>query len=87
MQNTTSNSRLPPYPTHLPRPKVAWQKILNDYHKTKVGQKESSVPKDIFPQLLTKLVKTLEEGKGKENLTAGFRKCGIVPLDLTQLLR
>ena len=86
---------LPPNSTHMTQPlevayfkplKVAWRKILNEFRKTKVGQKETSIPKDIFPQLLTKLVKALDECNGKENLVSGFRKCGIVPCDVTPLL-
>ena len=50
------------------------------------GQKESAIPKDIFPRLLSQLVKALEEGNGKANLIKGFKKCGIVPIDVTPLL-
>ena len=86
---------LPPNSTHLTQPldvayfkplKVAWRNILIGFRKTKLGQKEASIPKDIFPQLLSQLIKVLKEGNGKANLIAGFRKCGIVPLDVTQLL-
>ena len=86
---------LPSNSTHMTQPldvayfkplKVAWRKILNEFCKTKMGQKETSIPKDIFPQLLTKLVKALDECNGKEKLVSGFRKCGIVPCDVTPLL-
>ena len=43
------------------------------------------MPKDIFPQLLSQLVKALEEGNGKANLIKGFKKCRIVPIDVTPL--
>ena len=66
--------------------KTFWHSILNDFRKTKVGQKESAIPKDIFPQLLSQLVKALEEGNGKANLIKGFKKCGIVLIDVTPLL-
>ena len=66
--------------------KTSWCSILNGFRKTKVGQKESAIPKDIFPQLLSQLVKALEEGNGKANLIKGFKKCGIVPIDVTPLL-
>ena len=59
---------------------------MNDFRKTKIGQKESAIPKDIFPRLLSQLVKALEEGNGKANLVKGFKKCGIVPIDVTPLL-
>ena len=44
------------------------------------------MPKDIFPQLLSQLVKALEEGNGKANLIKGFKKCGIIAIDVTSLL-
>ena len=43
------------------------------------------MPKDIFPSLLTLLVTALKDGNGRNNLVAGFRKCGIYPLDINQL--
>ena len=86
---------LPANSTHLCQPldvayfkplKVAWRKILSDFRKTKIGQKETSLPKDIFPRLLVKLIDALREGNGAGNLIAGFRKCGIYPLNVNQLL-
>ena len=35
---------------------------------------------------MSQLVKALEEGNGKANLVKGFKKCGIVPIDVTPLL-
>ena len=35
---------------------------------------------------MSQLVKALEEGNGKGNLIKGFKKCGIVPVDVTPLL-
>ena len=35
---------------------------------------------------MSQLVKALEEGNGKANLIKGFKKCGIVPIDVTPLL-
>ena len=86
---------LPLNSTHLTQPlevaflkplKVIWRKILNDFCKTKVRIKKQSIPKDIFPQLLSKFMKALKEGKSKENLGAGLKKCGIVFIDINQLL-
>ena len=86
---------LPPNSTHLTQPldvayfkplKTSWCSILNDFQKTKFGQKESAIPKDIFPLLLNQLVKALEEGNGKADLIKGFKKCGIAPIDVTPLL-
>ena len=66
---------LVPNSTHLTQPldvayfkpmKGAWRKILAEFRKTKRGQKETSIPKDIFPMLLNRLVGTLREGNGKD---------------------
>ena len=35
---------------------------------------------------MSQLVKALEEGDSKDNLIKGFKKCGIVPTDVTPLL-
>ena len=43
-----------------------------------------TVPKDQFPRLLKLLMKMPNQN---ENLIAGFRSCGIFPLDETQVLR
>ena len=81
---------LPPNSTHLTQPldvayfapmKTEWRKILNWFRKTKVGMKETSIPKDVFPRLMKDLIERLAEGNRKENLINGFRKCGIVPCD------
>ena len=56
------------------------------FEKRKKSQKESAIPKDIFLRLLSQLVKALEEGNGKANLIKGFKKCGIVPIDVMPLL-
>ena len=86
---------LPPNSTHLTQPldlayfkplKTSWCSILNDFQKTKFDQNESAIPKDIFPLLLSQLVKALEEGNDKANLIKGFKKCGIAPIDVTPLL-
>ena len=86
---------LPPNFTHLTQPlDVAYFKplktsscsILNDFWKTKVDQKESAIPNDIFPWLLSQQPKALEEGNGKVNLIKGLKKCGIVSTDAMPLL-
>ena len=86
---------LPPNSTHLTQPldvayfkplKTSWCRILNDFQIAKNGQKESAIPKDIFLQLLSQLVKAIEEGNGIANLIKGFKKCGIAPIDVTPLL-
>ena len=86
---------LPPNSTHLTQPldvayfkplKTSWCRILNGFQIAKNGQKESAIPKDIFLQLLSQLVKAIEEGNGIANLIKGFKKCGIAPIDVTPLL-
>ena len=59
---------------------------IEEFRKTKVGNKEPVISKDIFPQLLSQLVKELEEGNVKANLIKGFKKCRIAPIDVTPLL-
>lgn len=49
--------------------------------------KEKVVPKESFPSLMAKLWEGLLNGKGSENLKSGFRACGIVPCDKTEVLK
>ena len=49
------------------------------------GRKEACVPKDVFPHFLSKLLEKIEVNKS-ENIKAGFRKCGIVPLNPEEVL-
>lgn len=46
------------------------------------GKNEATVPKDKFPTLLKKLCSSLRE----ENVVAGFKKCGIAPLNRNKVL-
>ena len=66
---------LPQNSTHITQPldiayfkplKLAWQKILNNFRQTKVGQQEPSIPKDTFPKLLCQLVNNLSEENGQK---------------------
>lgn len=50
------------------------------------GSRECSIPKDQFPQLLNILMKKIE-GNQVDNIKAGFRKCGIIPLDREPVLK
>lgn len=85
---------LPPHSTHLTQPldvayfhpmKVAWRQILKAWKQSADGQKFGTVQKDHFAKLLNELYTNALEAKG-QNLISGFRKCGIVPLDKSQLL-
>jgi len=84
---------LPTYSTHLTQPldvaffrplKIHWRKILEDW-KMGEGKEDTSIPKDKFPRLLKKLCLKINEN-GCENVMAGFKKCGIVPLNRDQVL-
>ena len=82
---------MPPNATHFCQPldvayfapmKRQWRKILTDF-KPSNQKNAGTVPKDQFPRLLKLLMKMPNQN---ENLIAGFRKCGIFPLDKTQVL-
>lgn len=81
---------LPGNSTHLTQPldvaffrpmKMTWRNILEEWKKGP-GKGESSVPKDRFPSLLKRLYDSFK----KENVIAGFDKCGIVPLNRNRVL-
>lgn len=81
---------LPSNSTHLTQPldvaffrpmKMCWRNILEEWKKGP-GRGEASVPKDRFAGLLKQLCDSLKE----DNVVAGFRKCGIVPLDRNKVL-
>lgn len=85
---------LPANSTHLTQPldvaffrplKTAWRKILEKW-KLSQGKYEASLPKDRFPRLLKQLMDDIKN-QGPKNVRAGFRKCGIVPLDRSPVLR
>lgn len=85
---------LPTNATHLTQPldvaffrpvKIAWRTILLDWKKGP-GRRESSVPKDVFPRLLKKLMCNINEN-ADANIKAGFCKCGINPLNRDKVLQ
>ena len=84
---------LPPNSTHMCQPldvaffrplKQKWRTILTDW-KTGGGRRSPTVTKDKFPSLLKDLLTAIEENRA-QNLKAGFRKSGIVPLDADTVL-
>ena len=84
---------LPPNSTHLWQPldvayygpmKIHWRDVLIKWKKTD-RRKTGSLQREVFPQLLNKLVSKLQE-KGSENLMNSFAKCGIYLTDSTPLL-
>jgi len=87
---------LPPNPTHISQPldiaffrpmKGAWRdtSILREWKKTKTASCFTTLPKDIFPRLLTKLMEKIDIHK-TEKLKFGFKKAGIHPLNRQKLL-
>jgi len=85
---------LPPNSTHLTQPldvayfrprKTAWRRILTHWKETGKGRKLPSLPIELFPELLNKLLVKMEV-KDAENMKSGFRKSGIYPLDRNQVL-
>ncbi|XP_063239060.1 uncharacterized protein LOC134540325 [Bacillus rossius redtenbacheri] len=84
---------LPSNSTHLTQPldvaffrplKVAWRKVLLKW-KLGPGMREPSLPKDVFPRLLTKLLQQIELN-AVENIKSGFEKSGIMPLNRKKVL-
>lgn len=79
---------LPPNSTHLTQPldiaffrpmKMAWRDILFTWKKSE-GRIMPTIPKNVFPKLLKKLIEKMEPNT-KQNILAGFRKAGISPLN------
>lgn len=84
---------LPANSTHLTQPldvaffrplKTAWRKILEKWKATE-GKYEASLPKDRFPRLLKQLMENIK-AQGSMNVRAGFKKCGIVPVNRMPVL-
>lgn len=93
-KNQISFVCLPPNSTHLTQPldvaffapmKRAWRKILTNWKET-AGLKSGNLDKSQFPSLLKKLISEMES-TSKQNLMSGFRKCGIFPINLDELLQ
>jgi len=93
-ENNVAFVALPTNSTHLTQPldvayfrpmKIIWRKILSEWKEKGKGRRAPSLPKDEFPRLLNCLMNKLKE-HGKDNLTAGFRKAGIFPLDKSQVM-
>lgn len=85
-QNNIKMVFLPSNSTHIAQPldvsffhpmKVCWRAILQQW-KSGPGRKEASVPKDVFPSLLKRLVRKLQDNCEK-NIKNGFAACGILP--------
>ena len=86
---------LPPNSTHLTQPlditfframKLKWRTLLTNWKRNETTKKSSVLPKDVFPRQLKELHDALAE-TAEKNLKSGFRKAGIVPLGVDQILR
>ncbi|KAJ8963604.1 hypothetical protein NQ314_005504 [Rhamnusium bicolor] len=80
--------------THLTQPldvaffrplKIAWRKVLSDWKDTAEGMRNTNIQKENFPPLLSKMMEIITPHV-EDNLKAGFRKCGIFPLNIEQVL-
>ncbi|XP_065652789.1 uncharacterized protein LOC136080108 [Hydra vulgaris] len=85
---------LPPNNTHITQPldvaffkplKTAWRRIITEYKDSPAGCTKTSLEKQHFPELLNKLLIAIEPNQAN-NLKSGFRKCGIYPVNVNQLL-
>ncbi|XP_072395113.1 uncharacterized protein [Diabrotica undecimpunctata] len=85
---------LNPNSTHVTQPldvalfapmKKAWREILSEYKETHVGSRSNILETQHFPTLLRSLIEKIQKNRD-EILNPGFRKCGIVPCDITPLL-
>ncbi|GFN78575.1 tigger transposable element-derived protein 1-like [Plakobranchus ocellatus] len=81
--------KLPSNSTHVLQPldvgvygpvKTAWEDILVRFARQNLG---AAVNKEIFPSLLRSLWRS--KSICAENIKAGFKKCGIMPLDQSQI--
>ena len=93
-ENQVSLICLPPNSTHLTQPldvaffrpvKIAWRNVLSEWKGTEDGIKNTNIQKQNFPPLLAKMMGIIEPSI-KDNLISGFRKCGIFPLNVEEVL-
>ncbi|KAJ8930692.1 hypothetical protein NQ314_016482 [Rhamnusium bicolor] len=94
-ENQISLICLPPNGTHLTQPldveflrnlKIAWRKVLSDWKDTEEGIRNTNIQKQNFPPLLSKMMNILAPNI-EDNLKSGFRKCGIAPTNVQELLK
>lgn len=82
---------LPPNSTHLLQPldvayfhplKVSWRKILEEWKLKNRGV----LPKTLFPRMLKRAIEDISI-RSQQNSIAGFKACGIVPLNPDAVLK
>ena len=85
---------LPSNCTHLLQPldvavyaplKKFWRQTLQNWKKTKEGNRFDTLPKEVFPSLLKEFMGLLQPTISA-NIISGFKKCGISPFDKESLL-
>ena len=64
--------------------KKSWRVILTDYRQE--TRRRGSIQKCYFPTLLSKLINRMQTNLAS-NIKSGFRTCGIIPIDRTQVLK
>ena len=64
--------------------KKSWRVILTDYRQE--TRRRGSIQKCYFPTLLSKLINRMQTNLDS-NIKLGFRTCGIIPIDRTQVLK
>ena len=87
---------LPPNSTHITQPldvaffrpmKGWWRGILSEWKLTD-GRYAATVQKDVFPKLLSSLMKKMRDGtNGKKMVVAGFKATGISPFNPNAVLK
>lgn len=85
---------LPPNSSHLTQPldvayfrplKMKWRETLSLWKQSDSGKAVSTLPKDMFPKLLKKVLDDLE-GNMSSNIVSGFRKAGVYPVNKQEIL-
>ena len=90
IENSIRYVPLPANSTHLCQPldvavfrpmKTLWRATLSRWREE--SRFAGTIPKETFPRLLARVFAVLED----KNLVAGFKACGIVPLDREQVIK
>lgn len=94
-ENNISFVCLPPNSSHLTQPldvayfrplKYKWKQTIEQWKQTESGKTVATLPKDLFPRLLKKVLDSLEDNTAS-NIISGFRKAGICPLNKEEIIK
>lgn len=66
--------------------KIKWRQVLTQRKQSESGKTVATLPKDIFPRLLKKVLDELKPNE-IENLKSGFKKAGIHPINKDEVLK